>query len=144
MAGGTTLECITRKQKCAARDSTEAELVALEALVLDVEWHQEWFKWQGYDLDKPLIFQDNTSTITLVTKGGGKMRNKTMRVKQAVILEGFQNGEYDFEYIQTDFMVADMYTKALSGMKFYRFKKIVMGIQESKAAGVRGNKAKSG
>jgi len=46
-----------------------------------------------YDLDKPLILQDNTSTITLVTKGGGKMRNKTMRVKQAVILEGFQNGE---------------------------------------------------
>jgi len=44
MAGGTTLECITRKQKCASRDSTEAELVALEALVLDVEWHQEWFK----------------------------------------------------------------------------------------------------
>jgi len=43
MAGGTTLECITRKQKCAARDSTEADLVALKALVLDVEWHQEWF-----------------------------------------------------------------------------------------------------
>jgi len=72
------------------------------------------------------------------------MRNKTMRVKQAVILEGFQNGEYDFEYIQTDFMAADMHTKALSGMKFYRFKKIVMGIQESKAAGVRGNEAKNG
>jgi len=122
----------------------EAELVVLEALVLDVEWHQEWFKGQGYDLDKPLIFQDNTSTITLVTKGGGKMRHKTMRVKQAVILEGFQNGDYEFEYIQTDFMVADMYTKPLSGMKFYRFKKIIMGIQESKAAGVRGNKAKNG
>ena len=43
VAGGTTLECITRKQKCASRDSTEAELVALKALVLDVQWHQEWF-----------------------------------------------------------------------------------------------------
>jgi len=72
------------------------------------------------------------------------MRNKTMRVKQAVILEGFQNGDYDFEYIQTDFMVADMYTKPLSGMKLYRFKKTIMGIQESKAAGVRGNKVKNG
>jgi len=41
-------------------------------------------------------------------------------------------------------MIADMYTKAQSGMKFYRFKKIVMGIQESKAAGVRGNEAKNG
>jgi len=144
MAGGTTLECVTRKQKYAARDSTEAEMVALEALVLDVEWHQEWFKGQGYELEKPLIFQDNTSTITLVTKGGGKMRNRTMRAKQAVILEGFSNGDYEFEYVQTDYMVADMFTKALSGFKFYRFMKKVMGIQESKAAGVRGNKAKNG
>jgi len=73
------------------------------------------------------------------------MRNKTMRAKQAVILEGFQNDDYEFEYIQTDFMVADMFTKPLSGMKYYRFKRVIMGNgQESKAAGVRGNKAKNG
>ena len=144
MVGGTTVECITRKQKCVARDSTEAEMVALEAIVLDIEWHHEWFKGQGYDLKAPLIFQDNTSTITLVTKGGGKMRNKTMRVKQAVILEGFKNGDFEFEYVPTDDMVADIYTKPLSGMKYYRFKKIIMGNQESKAAGVRRNMVKNG
>jgi len=92
----------------------------------------------------PLIFQDNTSTITLVTKGGGKMRNKTMRVKQAVILEGFDNGDYDFEYVPTEDMVEDIYTKPLSGMKYYRCKIIIMkGDHESKASGVRGNKAKN-
>ena len=32
MVGGTAVDTITRKQKCVARDSTEAELVALEAL----------------------------------------------------------------------------------------------------------------
>ena len=144
MAGGTTLECITRKQKCVARDSTEAEIVALENILLDVEWHNEWFLGQGYKMKPPLIFQDNTSTITLVTKGGGKMRNKTMRVKQAVILEGSQNGDYEMKYVPTEDMVADIYTKPLSGFKFYRFMKIIMGIQESKAAGVHGNKAKNG
>ena len=144
MVGGTAVECITRKQKCIARDSTEAEMVAIEALVLDVEWHHEWFKGQGYEMKRPLIFQDNTSTITLVTKGGGKMRNKTMRVKQAVILEGFKNGVYDFEYVPTENMIADIYTKALSGFKYYRFKRIIMGMQESKAAGVRGNMVKNG
>jgi len=145
MVGGTAVECITRKQKCIARDSTEAEMVALEALVLDVEWHCEWFKGQGYELNTPIIFQDNTSTITLVTKGGGKMRNKTMRVKQAVILEGFRNGDYKFEYVPTEDMIADMFTKPLSGIKYYRFKKVVMiGSQESKAAGVRKDKARNG
>jgi len=112
MVGSTAVECITRKQKCVARDSTEAEMVALEGLALDVEWHNEWYKGQGYEMELPLIFQDNTSTITLVTKGGGKMRNKTMRVKQAVILEGFKNGDYEFKYVPTEDMVADIYTKA--------------------------------
>jgi len=72
------------------------------------------------------------------------MRNKTMRVKQAVILKGFKNSDCNFEFVPTENMVADIYTKALSGIKYYRFKRIVMGIQESKAAGVRGNKAKNG
>ena len=122
MVGGTAVECITRKQNCVARDSNEAESVKL----LDMEWHHEWFKGQGYEMKAPLIFQDNTSTITLVTKGGGRMRNKTLRVKQAVILEGFKNGDYDFEYVPTENMVADIYTKALSGIKYYRFKRIIM------------------
>ena len=60
IVGDTMVEAITRKQKCAARDSTEAELVALEALLLDVEWHDEWFRGQGYNLEKPMIYQDNT------------------------------------------------------------------------------------
>ena len=76
MMGSTLLEPITRKQKCAAKDSTEAELVALGELNLDVLWHQEWFENQGYKLQTPTIYQDNTSTITLVTQGGGKLRNK--------------------------------------------------------------------
>jgi len=145
MVGGTTVEAITRKQKCVARDSTEAELVALEGLLLDVEWHHEWFKGQGCALERPLVHQDNTSTITLVTKGGGKMRNKTMRVKQAVILEGYTNKDYDIDYVHTDSMIADMFTKPLSGMKYHRFKRVLLGYdQESKAAGVRRNKAKNG
>jgi len=38
-----------------------------------------------------------------------------------------------------------MFTKALSGIKYYRFKKVIMGNgKESKPAGVRGNKAKNG
>ena len=47
------------------------------------------------------------------------------------------------KYVPTEDMVADIYTKILSEFKFYRFIKIIMGIQESKAAGVRRNMVKS-
>lgn len=136
MMGSTLLEPITRKQKCAAKDSTEAELVALSELHLDVLWHQEWFEHQGYRLQIPTIYQDNTSTITLITKGGGKMRNKNMRAKQAVILEGYHNKDYDIKYIKTEDMLADVNTKAITGFKFHRFTRWLMG-RIHNAAGVR-------
>jgi len=44
MVGGAMVEVITKKEKCAARDSTEAELIAVDGLLLDVEWHDEWFR----------------------------------------------------------------------------------------------------
>jgi hypothetical protein len=136
MMGSTLLEPITRKQKCAAKDSTEAELVALGELNLDVLWHQEWFENQGYKLQMPTIYQDNTSTITLVTQGGGKMRNKNMRAKQAVILEGYRNKDYDIKYIKTEDMLADVNTKAITGYKYHRFARWLMG-RIHNAAGVR-------
>jgi hypothetical protein len=125
--GNTLVEVLTRKQKCAARDSTEAELVALSDMVLDVGWHQEWYREQGYDLEIPLVYQDNTSTITLVTEGGGKMRTKHMRALKASVLEGYEEKEYDFKYISTNDMVADILTKPQSGMKHHKFSNILLG-----------------
>jgi hypothetical protein len=139
--GNTLVEVLTRKQICAARDSTEAELVALSDMVLDVQWHDEWYQEQGYHLERPLIYQDNTSTITLVTTGGGKMRTKHMRALKASVLEGYEKKEYDFKYISTDDMVADLLTKPQSGAKHHKFSNALLGIVSSrmKAAGVRWN-----
>ena len=47
-----------------------------------------------------------------------KIKNKNMRVKQAVVLEGFNNGNYDIKYIRTHNMIGDVYTKALTNFKF--------------------------
>lgn len=117
--GNTVLEASTRKQTCATRDSTKAEMVAMGRLVLDLEWHEECFKHQGYKLQRPLVYQDNTSTITLVTEGGGKMRNRHMRALQAVLVDGYQNGDYDVSHISIHKMIADLMTKPLGGFKFH-------------------------
>ena len=142
MVGSTMVEGITRKQKCATKDSTEAELVALSDLSLDVQWHSEWFESQGYKLKVPLIYQDNSSTITLVTEGGGKFRNKHMRALKAVVLDGYERKDYIIEYIKTEEMIADVLTKPLEGYKYYKFTKDMMSsdtikAMRTQAAGVR-------
>jgi len=146
--GTTLVDVITRKQKCASRDSTEAELIALSDLVTDVEWHYEWFESQGYKLEIPIIFQDNTSTITLVTsQTSGKMRNKHLRAQRAAIFEGYERKDYVFAYISTEEMIADVLTKPLEGMKYHKFSKVLLGstinkLSQTKTTGVRcGNRA---
>ena len=134
--GGTLIEAISCKQKCIARDSTEAELIALSDIILDVEWHADWFLEQGYNMGKPTVFQDNTSTISLVTQGGGKLRTKHMRARKGIVLEGYEKDMYNIKYIPTDEMIADMLTKSLDGWKFNTFCKMIMrGIDDNIANG---------
>jgi len=66
--GGTATATTSRKQKIATRDSTEAELVALSDLVLIGEWVDEYLQFSYGQLEKPIVFQDNRSTMTLVTE----------------------------------------------------------------------------
>jgi len=139
--GTTLVDVITRKQKCASRDSTESELIALSDLSIDVEWHSEWFESQGYELEIPTIFQDNTSTITLVTTAtSGKMRNKHLRAQRAAVYEGFERKDYSIDYTSTDEMIADVLTKPMNGTKFHKFAKSLLGtntIMRTKSTGVR-------
>ena len=93
------------------KDSTEAELIMVERC-------EEFLDGQGYKLDKPLTLQDNTSTISLVTKGGGSMRNKHLRSKQAWIRERVQKKELEIRYLGTKMMIADALTKPLQGELF--------------------------
>ncbi len=125
--GGTAVIEICRKQKIVSKDSTEAELVALSNLLIEVEAVQELLdnlsNLMGEDLTKErmTVYQDNTSKISLVTKGGGKPRNKYMKVRQEMVKERVDKKDVDIIYIKTCRMLADILTKPMSGEKFYKF-----------------------
>ena len=116
--GGCTVLSASSKQKIVTRNSTEAELVALSDKLLVVTECQEFLKAQGVDVGVPVVYQDNTSTISLVTKGGGQYRNRYMRVRQAFLQERVQEREAEIRYLETGNMKADMFTKPLQGALF--------------------------
>ncbi len=79
LIGGAPIYYSTRKQKCVSKSPTEAELVALSDSVSQVELFQELLEFMvNGATDKPVIYQDNTAVITLVTQGGGVARTKCM------------------------------------------------------------------
>ena len=82
---------------------------------------------QGLKMRPPVLCQDNTSTISLVTKGGGTWRSKYMRVRQASIKERLDNGDFVVEYTPTGSMIADVLTKPLSGELFRTMRRYITG-----------------
>jgi hypothetical protein len=115
---GSTVSAKSQKQKMVAKDSTEGELVGLTDRVDGVLRLDEFMCLQGHDMDVPIIHQDNQSTISLVTRGGGKYRNVHLRVRQCRLKEMIESGRVRVEYMPTGNMTADILTKPLQGTLF--------------------------
>jgi len=127
MLGKSCVWVKSSKQKIVSKDSTEAELVALSDMMRYVDQCNSFMVAQGMIMKTPELCQDNMSTISLVTKGGGAYRNKYMRVRQANVKERVDRGDFTVRYIPTDSMVADILTKAVQGAVFVRLRDMVQG-----------------
>jgi hypothetical protein len=69
---GVLVLSASKKQSCITKSPTESELVALSNYVGFIELFQEFVSFIISDnLPVPIVYQDSTSVITLVTKGGG-------------------------------------------------------------------------
>ena len=117
--GDACVLAMSKKQKIVTKDSTEAELVALSDLITTVEQCDEFMREQGMkNMKIPIILQDNMSTISLVTKGGGKPRTKHLRVRQHLIRDKVSGKEISILHTPTTRMLADTMTKPVQGEQF--------------------------
>jgi hypothetical protein len=136
--GEATVMAKSQKQKMVSKDSTEGELVGLTDRVDGVLRLDEFMRSQGHvGMDLPEIFQDNMSTITLVTKGGGKYRNVHLRVRQSRLKEKIMNKELVVTYMPTGNMIADVLTKPLQGLLFLAMVVLLLNGERSALTGVR-------
>jgi hypothetical protein len=132
--GNTLVHEGCRKQKLITKNSTEVELVALAHYVLEGELIKDFLMDLGHLMSDDLVtnvhhvYQDNTSTITIVKTGGGKARSKCTRVRQEYIKEHLDTGELDISYVKTADMLADMLTKPLGGELSHNIVKKVLGM----------------
>ena len=70
--------------------------------------------------------------------GGGKYRNKYMRVRQALVKESLDKGEAAIKFVRTHDMAADIFTKPLQGKLFFEMASGLLGsAKQPDATGVR-------
>jgi len=127
--GGVVVYISSRKQKCIAKSPTEAELVGLTDNIGLVELFHEFISFLfGKPIPTPIIYQDSTSVISLVTRGGGITRTKHMRARVNLGKECFDEKRAIVVYCNTKKMRADGVSKVLEGKDYEEFSSFVQGI----------------
>lgn len=116
--GGATVNWKSSKQKIVTRDSTEAELVGVSDMMLEVLRCQEFMLEQGMHVCMPMIMQDNMSTIELIVNNRGRFRTRHLRVRQAHVHEAIMDEVLGVGHLTTKMMLGDPLSKPLQGMLF--------------------------
>ena len=109
----------SRKQKCVALSTAEAEYVALSAAVQECMWLRQLESELSGDNDTPtVIFEDNQSTIAMAKNPQFHGRAKHIDIRHHFVREQLAHGTIQLEYCPTTEMTADIFTKGLNGERF--------------------------
>jgi len=126
--GETLLYVSSKKQKCMSKSPTEAELIGLTNNLGFIELFQEFVEFlTGKKANVPIIYQDCSAVVTLVTKGGGITRTKHLRARMNLGKEMVDQGRVHVVYIKAAKMKADGLSKPYNPAEFKGFAKVVQG-----------------
>jgi hypothetical protein len=116
-------------QQLNSKSSTEAELIALTDASGHVIWVRDYLIGQGYPIGPATIYQDNMSTMALVKKGYSTSNNtRHINIRYFFIKDRIDNEELKIEYLPTEDMIADFFTKPLQGDLFKKLRDKVLGL----------------
>jgi hypothetical protein len=113
----------SKRQPIVTMSSTEAELVALTDLALQVKWVKNLLI---HDLQLPFrttqLICDNKSTVTLAKDPISSDRTKHIEVRHRKVQELVESKEIEVTWVSTDEQRADIFTKPLPNPAFTKFK----------------------
>ncbi|GJV11130.1 hypothetical protein Tco_1352671 [Tanacetum coccineum] len=105
---------ISKKQDCTLMSTAEAEYVALSESSAQVLWMRIWLKDYGFDYNKIPLYCDSQSAIAISCNPVQYSRTKHIVVRYHFIKEYVERGIVELYFVRTKYLLADMFTKALS------------------------------
>ncbi|GJX02640.1 retrovirus-related pol polyprotein from transposon TNT 1-94 [Tanacetum coccineum] len=110
----TFVVCMCARQKSAAISSTEAEYIALSGCCAQVLWMRSQLTDYGLGFNKVPMYCDNKSAIALCCNNVQHSRSKHIDIRFHFIKEQVENGVVELYFVNTEYQLADIFTKALS------------------------------
>ena len=130
MMGEGAIQSMSQKQKLNTKSSTESELVAPDDASVKILWTKLFMEWQGYEIEKNILYQDNKSAILLEVNGkrsSGK-RTRALNIRYFFLTDQIEKKNVEVQYCPTSEMTADFMTKPLQGKLFQKFRRQIMGM----------------
>ena len=123
MFNGGPVSWSSKKQKCVALSTAEAEYVALSAAVQECIWLRQLEAELSSTNDIPtLIFEDNQSTIGMAKNPQFHGRAKHIDIRHHFVREQLAHGTIQLKYCPTTEMTADILTKGLNRERYSKLR----------------------
>ena len=123
-----SLYSFSKKQPVVALSSTEAEFVASAEAAKMIVWARLLLHDLGFPQQSPtILYQDNQSTIKLLTDDSYRARSKHIDVRFHFIRELVNERILEPVYLPTEDMTADILTKTLGPRLFLRLRPRLLG-----------------
>jgi hypothetical protein len=124
----------SKRQTTVALSTAEAEYMAATQAAKEALWLKHLLAEIGFSLPQSIVIQgDNQGCIALTKNPTYHSRTKHIDIRHHFIREKVELGEVELQYCQTEEMVADVLTKALSRDKHEKHTSS-LGLQHSKVS----------
>ena len=119
MVGTGPVSWRSKLQHTVALNTAEAEYLAAGDAAQEVMWLRAVLDELNLRQDEPtVIFEDNQGCIAMTIKPGQHQRTKHIDIRHHFIKELVEKKEIVLKYLPTERMVADIFTKALSKIRY--------------------------
>ncbi|GJY25509.1 integrase, catalytic region, zinc finger, CCHC-type containing protein [Tanacetum coccineum] len=108
----------SKKQKCTAISSTEAEYITLSGCCAQILWMRSQLTDYGFQFNKIPLYCDNKCAIALCYNNVQRLRAKHIDVRYHFIKEQVENGIVELYFVWTEYQLADIFTKPLPRERF--------------------------
>ncbi|GJT94177.1 retrovirus-related pol polyprotein from transposon TNT 1-94 [Tanacetum coccineum] len=104
----------SKRQKSVAISSTKAEYIAMSGCCAQILWMRSQLTDYGLGFNKILMYCDNKSAIALSCNNVQHSRSKHIDIRFHFIKEHVENGVIELYFVNTEYQLADIFTKALA------------------------------
>ncbi|GJS88957.1 hypothetical protein Tco_0771593 [Tanacetum coccineum] len=112
--GDRLVSCSSKRQKNAAISSTEAEYISMSGCCAQILWMRSQLTDYGLGFNKILMYYDYKSAIALSYNNVQHSRSKHIDIRFHFIKEHVENGVIELYFVNTEYQLADIFTKALA------------------------------